>query len=178
MRTLKFSFLFLLFFTLCITSRAQMSFNHSYGLGILLSNSGGPTIDYSPRLNILQFSDEMSLSLGSHMCLCAYADEYGGLYGISAPLVGEFNFGTGSGPKSMADVGGFIGGGLAFNLLNDFDGYHYNKATGPIINVGITTYLFGYPCGLRVSYLRNTNKKYLKRGYGDAITAGIYMVIE
>ena len=92
--------------------------------------------------------------------------------------MGEFNFGLGSGPDAYANTGGFIGAGFAYSMLNDFDGYEYNKAMGPIFNAGITGYIFDHPMGLRVSYQQNTSMKYVSKGYSDALTIGIYIVVE
>lgn len=182
MRTLQISLLFLLFFTLNTTVnaqvKAQLSFNQTFGAGVLYWNSVKPTLDYSPRVNLVEFGNNMTFSFGTHMSLCPYFKDYDNLYRFLLPLVGEFNFGMGSGENATANFGGFIGGGYAYSPLNITEDDYYSMNMGPFFNAGITATINNVPVGLSVSYQKNTNENFINRGFGDAFTLGVFLVMD
>ena len=51
-------------------TNAQVSFSHSVGAALYYStNAGCPGIFYSPRLNLVELGDELTLSVGTHVGL-------------------------------------------------------------------------------------------------------------
>jgi hypothetical protein len=178
MKALKLGILISLFFIVTLSAHSQISYRNTWGSGILLCNSGGPTIEFSPRVNFIELGDEFAISLGTHLAGCVYLIDGCGLYGFSAPLLSEMHFGFGSTGRSMLDFGFIAGAGYAYSMLNDFDGWKYNKAIGPYFNFGVTGYFFDIPMGIKLSFQKNTHEKYLNEGFSHAATLGIFWNIE
>ena len=157
------------------TLLGQVSFSHSAGGAYYLTSSiGAPAITYSPRLNLLQMSDEATLSLGTHIGLGLVYNSRAGAssFALDLPIVAELNLGHASSPESDAVFGGFIGAGYGINKMGAAGAFggETNDAAGIVLNGGIRANIReSFPLGLRVSYLINT-----KEGNEDVIGVGIF----
>lgn len=130
------------------------------------------TVMFTGRLNILEFSNNMSMSLGVQPTLSvgrAYNSVGGGgNLSVRIPGVFELNFGAASTVSTRKDVGFSIGGGIQFvkyplsskaiavapNKNNDYLGI-YAKWTEPVLVTGIKFFGKHYYCreiNMRVSY--------------------------
>ena len=154
-----------LFSTLTV-SYGQISFSHSLGGSVYLSeNVSAPGILYSPRLNFLELGDEITVSVGTHLGLgfSLNADSQGGgsgSFALDLPVVAEINFGQGANPDTQSSFGGFAGLGFGISKMGASDamGDGYNDAAGVVINGGLRAIIRDKAVGLRVSYLLNIKK--------------------
>ena len=142
--------LLLTFFINTITS--GQTFTNSFGLtlsflqgrevpkgpykNILIQESG----TYFPRLNLTEnenssFSIGMPLSAG----IGTVSNSDGVVFGIDAPLVGDYNFGCNATPETEKNVGGFIGAGFGYTYTNYSSYFGSDNVTsyGPVIHTGI-----------------------------------------
>src|SRR4051812_38014052 len=92
---------------------SQISFNHSIGGGLYIADAGGWAFLYSPRLNVVELADEMTVSVGTHLGLgfsgSANSRTGGdGSFLLDAPIMAEFNFGHAANPDATSSsFGGF-----------------------------------------------------------------------
>jgi hypothetical protein len=157
-------------------AKAQVEFNHSFG-GVFYAseNSSGYGILYSPRLNLVELSDEVSLSAGSHVGLgfSGSANSQTGASGsfvLDLPLLAEINFGHASSSNSSIGFGGFLGAGFGYNRMSysDVFGSGDRAATGLVLNGGFRTNLIKeQSVTLRISYMMASDNK------GDIIGLGL-----
>lgn len=156
--------------------KAQVEFNHSAGFGLYASEtSSGYALQYSPRLNLLELSDEMSLSVGSHLGVGfsgSVNSQTGGSgsFVLDLPLMAEVNFGHASSTNSSVGFGGFLGAGFGYHKASYDDGFSSGDrgATGLVFNGGFRTNLIKETSiTFRVSYMLASD------GKGDIIGLGL-----
>lgn len=162
----------------------QVTFNHAVGGGIYYSNSNDGNanawgINYSPRVNIMDFSDEASLSLGSNIGIGVAGmfsksgsgkDNYTLLLDVPALL--ELNLGSGSGENAEADFGGFVGVGYGFNRMNYSNLLSTSvNSNGPLFTAGFRTELGGQLVGARANYMLNDGEA------GNIFSLGIFYTL-
>jgi hypothetical protein len=157
--------------------KAQVEFNHSVGGGLYASanSGGGYALVYSPRLNLTELSDELSISVGSHLGagLEFSSNSRSGSSGsfiLDIPVVAELNFGHACSSNSSAGFGGFVGAGFGFNKMSYDNGIFSSdrNATGVVINGGFRTNLIReQSVTLRVSYMLASD------GNGDILGLGL-----
>jgi hypothetical protein len=170
--TLFFSFHFLL---------AQVSFSHTLGASIYSAtdNTSSAGITYSPRLNVMELADEVTLSVGTHLGAGLSLNSRSGATSLALdiPLVAEVNMGCGSHRDASSDFGGFAGIGYGISRIGEQSafGTGYNKASGFLINAGFQTDLFRFPAGLRISYLSNSQKGG-PEDYKDVYSVGLFAI--
>lgn len=155
---------------------AQVSFSHSVGGAAYFSkNVATPAIMYSPRLNLMELDNELTLSIGTHLgaWLAFNSREGASSATFDFPLMVELNFGHGADPYTRSDFGGFAGVGFGVSFMGADGGWgaDINNAIGPVVNGGIRAYVFDQSLGLRLSYLYN-----LKSGddTGSVFGVGIF----
>lgn len=159
------------------SANAQVEFNHSAGAGIYASanSGGGYALMYSPRLNLVELSDEMSVSVGSHL---AFGLEFSsnsqsgssGSFILDVPMVAELNFGHACSSNSSVGFGGFVGAGYGFNKMSYSDNFGSGdrSVTGVVINGGFRTNLIRESSvTVRLSYMLTTD------GKGDVFGLGL-----
>ncbi|AKP52277.1 hypothetical protein CA2015_2870 [Cyclobacterium amurskyense] len=189
-KTLLLAAIALVFIALPKVSLGQVSFSHSLGAAYYVSTStiiteyseststiGSPAILYSPRINVVELGEEMTVSVGTHLGLGFSADTSTGSasFALDLPVVAEINFGHGAHADTRSSVGGYAGVGYGINRLgggSDFDGVSTNKASGPVLNGGVRALINGIPVGLRVSYLLNMEEGGNVAGIGAFYTFG------
>lgn len=161
MRLVKLGFVLCLLF---IVSKgfAQVSFMHSGGLSLYSISSGvnssvGPALMYSPRLNLVKLSDELTLSVGTHIGIDFFLSSNGNQNSstFDIPLVAELNFGHGAIKQTKSKFGGFVGLGYGFTSIKTNASY---EARGVLLNGGLRFVMFKKSFGLRVAYLLNSVK--------------------
>lgn len=162
-----------LLFGAAASSNAQISFSHSAGAGLYGGgDAGSPAIVYSPRLNILAFGDNATVSVGTHVgaWLAFNSREGASSLAFDLPLVAELNLGNKSTKDNDSGFGGFVGAGYGISrLASDGEfGLAENKASGVVVNGGIRANVLGRSLGVRVSYLIN-----FKDNASNVIGAGI-----
>ena len=144
-------------------TNAQISFSHAAGAGFYGGGDAGSlAIVYAPRLNILAFGDNATVSLGTHAGLwfAGSSREGASALAFDFPLVAELNLGHKANKNAEGGFGGFIGAGYGISRLaseSEF-GIDENNAAGIVINGGIRASLVGQSFGFRVSYLINTKE--------------------
>lgn len=158
-------------------SFGQMSFSHSFGGAYYISSlASAPGLTYSPRINFLELSQELTISAGTHLGLgMVYSSGEGASsFAFDLPLVAEINFGHAASPKTSSSFGGFAGLGFGISKIGSAGtfGADYNDASGLIINGGVRAIIKEKPLGLRVAYLLN-----LKEGFENVLTIGIFYSI-
>jgi hypothetical protein len=166
-----------LFALLCIGQiSAQTSFSHSLGGTAYISpNVDGIGITYSPRLNVVEIVDEVTLSVGTHLGLgfnfSSDREGSSNSFVLDLPIVAELNFGHGANPDARSSFGGFVGFGYGISKMGAEDdfGVGRNDAAGLIVNGGIRAIIMERPVGLRVSYLLNS-----KSGAESVLGVGIF----
>lgn len=152
---------------------AQVSFSHS--LGASYYAGGGvacPAIMYSPRANVLNLSDESTVSVGTHLGLgFSFNSQSGGAFALDFPLVAELNLGHAASEDSEADFGAFFGAGYGISKIGYDDGFGggYNNAAGFVINGGLRAYVNSRSMGIRISYLKNR-----KEDAGNVLGLGFF----
>ena len=155
---------FISVFLLCTLqyTKAQ-SFLHGVGIGVFVTETplteigGFGAITYSPRFNMYE-TEELSLSLGVPLTVGlsgtyqydyynGYVDEQSTIrFMLNAPLMVNFNFGTGSTKQNQKRFGFFAGGGFGMHYgdyqymvsENGYDYYQskYGTTVGPAANIG------------------------------------------
>ncbi|WMJ75563.1 hypothetical protein RCC89_20720 [Cytophagaceae bacterium ABcell3] len=138
---------------------SQVSFSHSLGASYFAGgHAAAPAITYSPRLNVVEMSDDMTVSVGTHLSLGLTIGEQGNSFALDAPAVAEFNFGHAATRNSDAAFGGFVGAGYGISRIGSQGafGADFNEAAGPVLNGGIRALINDIPLTLRVSYMINT----------------------
>jgi hypothetical protein len=158
-------------------AKAQVEFYHSLGGAAYssINSGGGYAIGYSPRLNLTELSDELSVSVGSHIGLgfsmSANSQTGGsGSFVLDLPLVAELNFGHANSENSSVGFGGFVGAGFGFNSMSYSDnfGSDSRSATGLVLNGGFRTNLIReQSVTLRISYMLASD------GKGDIFGLGL-----
>jgi len=158
-------------------AKAQVEFNHSFGFGTYasLNSGGGYAILYSPRLNLVELSDEMSLSVGTHLGagLSGSANSRTGGSGsfiLDVPVMAELNLGHACSANSSVGFGGFLGAGFGYNRMTYSDalGSDDRAVTGLVFNGGFRTNLIKETSvTLRVSYMLASD------GKGDVFGLGL-----
>jgi hypothetical protein len=152
-----------LFFAL--SSHGQVSFMHAVGAGSYFSGlAAAPGIMYAPRLNVISFSDELSLSVASNIALGFALSSREGLraFAFSVPVHILFNGGHAATPDSDATFGGFAGAGFAFTSIGSTSafGADYSRSIGPSVTGGVRFYFrTTASIDLRVSYVIGVVKK-------------------
>lgn len=172
---------FLLWFTQ--SSYGQITFSHSIGAAGYfnsLAENGG--IMYSPRINFIELDNDITISAGTHMGLGLVTNAQGdGSYTLDVPLVAEINFGHAAHKRSRSSFGGFIGAGYGISKTSYSNTNHgyithtssgSNDAKGLLINGGLRAIIKKISIGMRVSYLRNTNK-----GSEDVLSLGFFYIL-
>lgn len=162
MKSVKLIFFVLFFIQASSNGFSQLSFMHSGGLSFYSISSGinssvGPALLYSPRLNLLKFSDEMTFSIGSHIGIDFFlsSNENKNSSTFDFPIVAELNFGHGAVKRTSSKFGGFIGLGYGFTSIKTNASY---QANGVLFNGGLRFVMFNRSLGLRVAYLLNNVK--------------------
>jgi hypothetical protein len=148
---------------------AQTSFSHSAGAGYLVAeNLGLGSLFYNPRLNLIEVSENSTISVGSHLGLGfsfnsssnsrSGSDESSGGFGFDIPVVAEYNFGCKSNPDNEDGFGFFLGTGGGYNSIS----VSQNGASASVASFGVYSNLGlrfilkdTYPVELRGSYLLN-----------------------
>ncbi len=162
----------LLLFTQIVFS--QVTFSHAAGASFYVGGqASAPGIMYSPRVNILEISDALSFSLGTHLGLglTFNSQEGASSFALDIPLVAELNFGSKATPENEESFGGFVGAGYGISKIGSAGafGADSNDASGPVFNAGIRTVIANIPVGLRASFLLN-----LKSGYKSVFGIGAF----
>lgn len=162
MKTYKLLFIILFFLQITYKGVAQLSFMHAGGISFYNVSSGvnsslSPALMYSPRLNLVNLSDKLTLSVGSHIGLDAFLSSNGNQNSITLdlPIVAELNFGHGATKHSTSKFGGFIGAGYGFTSITTNADY---EARGVLFNGGLRFVMFQKSFGIRTAYLINNLK--------------------
>jgi hypothetical protein len=169
MKTIKISILSIVLLLISQFSMGQISFSHSIGASIYASDEAMvPAGTYSPRINILQLGEELTVSAGTHLGLgLTYNSNTGnGSYVLDLPIMAEINYGAASSVDSFKSFGAFAGIGLGISRLGNSDYFYsgYTKAHGLIVNGGLRGDVLGQSLGLRLSYLSNFSDDLLTGG--------------
>jgi hypothetical protein len=149
------------FLGLSNVSNAQVSFSHSAGASAYVGGQAAAWgINYSPRINLIELGDEMTLSLGTHLGLgLSYnsRDGSGNSFTLDLPLMAELNFGHASHPETSSSFGGFAGIGYGISKIGSSGtfGADYNNAAGLVINGGVRFLVAERAVGVRVAYMVN-----------------------
>lgn len=169
----------IIFISICILasvqlSYGQISFSHSAGGSYYYSSlASAPGIMYSPRLNVVELDDEITVSVGTHLGLGIVYNSQDGAssFALDLPLVAEINFGHAANPETRSSFGGFAGLGFGISKIGSAStfGDDYNNAAGLLLNGGIRTIIKEMPVGLRVSYLLNT-----KKDFENVLSVGLF----
>lgn len=160
------------------TAKAQVSFSHSGGLSFYWAGQAASySVLYSPRLNLLEFGDEATFSIGTHLGGWVSLSSRGSsddAYVLDVPIMAEVNFGQGAYSDTRGSFGGFAGVGYGVSFVGSSNslggGASENMATGPVANIGIRTLISGQAVGLRLSYLYNLNSN----GDSDVFGLGLF----
>ncbi len=91
---------------------------------------------FSPRINVLQFEEHSTLSVGTHAAIgiVTYTEATRNInLVIDFPIVAEYNFGVTSNPDNESSFGFYLGGGYGLHKSAVFD----KLLTGPIAAGGI-----------------------------------------
>lgn len=166
------------------TSVAQMSFNHALGVGVIGGEATVLTLFYSPRLNIVNMGENLTMSIGTHLGIGANftatagsgsttSSSGGGGFGINAPLMLEMNFGNSCNPENEETFGAF--GGLGFSYAgttgsNSSGSSASGSGYGPTAGGGIRLMIAEQNLGLRGSYMLN-----MKTAGSSALNVEIFM---
>lgn len=169
--------LFLIGVAFFLTSQftySQISFSHSIGGAYYGSPQASATaIMYSPRVNFLELSDELTVSAGTHLGLgIVYNSQTGeNSFAFDFPFVAEINLGHGANADTRSTFGGFLGLGYGYSRIGSDGafGANYNDALGPVFNGGIRALINERPVGLRISHLANT-----KKGFDNVLSVGLF----
>jgi hypothetical protein len=160
--TLKLA-IFILFALGFKISKAQTNYILSLGLSThSVSNSVYSGMAYSatasPRYTIVEISDDLNLSVGTHASLGFTLPSSGPKLFIDFPVVGEINFGHASSNEPSYDFGGFIGAGIGNNVMTyDYNGKQSERSSrGLYLNGGVKFYMGGRSFGLRLSYMNDS----------------------
>lgn len=143
-------------------SYAQVSFSHAGGLKLLLAFSendlASPVgVVYSPRVNIIDLSDNATVSLGTHATVAfsftagTNGSSSSGTFEI--PIVAEYNFGLKSTNKNDNNLGFYLGGGYSFFDSSDFR----TDSSGPTFTGGLRFFMGDAPLDLNISYTGASN---------------------
>ena len=128
---------------------------------------------YSPRVNLVELGDEMTISVGTHLGLgLLISAEDGNSFALDLPIVAELNFGHAAHPNTSSSFGGFVGAGYGTSRIGSDGafGADYNRASGVVFNAGTRGHIRqSIPLGLRVSYLLNT-----KKDFDNVISVGLF----
>lgn len=144
-----------------IISNAQVSFSHSIGASAYIGGDVAAWgLNYSPRVNLIELGDEMTLSLGTHLGLgMSYNSREGSnnSFTLDLPLMAEINFGHASHPETSSSFGGFGGIGYGISKIGSSDEYGgtYNNAAGLVINGGVRFLVKERSVGARIAYMIN-----------------------
>jgi hypothetical protein len=138
-----------------------ITFSNAFGLGILAGEEGmGYGSVYSPRLNIINLTNGLTASLGSHigLILNTNRDNSGAtkqsFIGFELPIMLELNLGRSSHPLNLSSFGGFIGLGYGFSTMNQAE--PGEAMTKGMFLVGGCRFKGDW--GIKLSYLENFNK--------------------
>lgn len=145
--------------TTTINLNAQVSFSHSVGLSYFnCTIIGVPAIVYSPRVNLVELSDNATVSVGSNIGIGGNGNSRDGFSDVllNLPLLAELNLGTKANPDNDGNIGGFVGAGFGFNYMSDY--YDENSTVGIVLNGGIRANIMQKPIEIRASYQLSTNK--------------------
>lgn len=172
-----------LLFMASTISYGQISFSHSIGGSIYAAtnNTSAGGIMYSPRLNILEIDDDLTLSIGTHIGagMSFNSREGASSLALDVPVMAEVNFGFASSSNSRSDFGGFAGVGYGISRIGDQGafGTDYNEANGIVLNAGVRGLVSNIPLGARFSYLLNS-KKDGPEEYTNVYSLGIFLILK
>jgi len=156
-------------------SHGQISFSHAIGGSYYFASlTEAPGIMYSPRINLFELSDELTISVGTHLGLglvSANSREGARSFAFDLPIVAEVNFGHGANRDTKSLIGGFAGLGYGISKIGSAGtfGADSNDARGLILNGGVRVIIQERSIGLRLSYLLNT-----KEGYENVTGVGLF----
>jgi hypothetical protein len=131
----------------------SQQFKHSAGAGVGAYRVNGSDelfyqIAYNPSLSLTRSFSDFSFSVGSEL-KAGYHPSTGvdsfGFVVAQLPLLLELNFGNNASKDFYSDQGWFFGGGWSYNLFNE----EWNH--GPVVTLGIRTFLFGPSWSVRYS---------------------------
>ena len=163
-------------------ANAQVSFSHAAGAGLYASEAGsGWALMYAPRLNVVDLTDEMNLSVGTNVGLGfsgSFNSQEGGSGSIlfDLPILAELNIGHAANEDARSDFGGFVGLGYGFNKMastvDDPFGNSYSSnvnSNGVVFSAGVRGVIKDNSLGLRVSYMLNS-----KSGGANILGLGLF----
>ena len=163
---------------------AQLSFSHDVGAGIYVAKNGAnsPAIVYSPRLNLVEIQDNITISVGTH--LGAWLDfnsrEGASGFAFDLPIMASINFGQYAQPEAEDPaVGGFVGVGYGISRLGSEGAFSsdYNEANGLVFDGGIRLVVRDIPLGLRGSYMLNSKSSDIGEDFGNVYSVGLFMTL-
>lgn len=165
------------FMSLCMYKMTgQVRFSHAIGASYYTSKSASTAgIVYSPRVNLLNLNNKITLSAGTHLGLgFAFASNGSNTsttFNYDLPLVAEMNFGHGATKETSARSGGFFGVGYGFNRMGNptENQNNYLESNGFLINGGLRFKLKNTSWGVRASYLLNN-----KSGRQNIMSLGVF----
>lgn len=130
-----------------------------------LSSANVSTFNFniSPRINVLEFNDNFSLSAGTHIEV-GYVLNSDNLYAfdpefqfvevekkknflINIPLVAELNFGLGSTENTDGEVGFYIGGGVSGYKIINYSDFEFAPTVSAGARLGFANFQLGYVTG-------------------------------
>lgn len=166
-------------------SFAQLSFSHDVGVGIYVAENGAnsPAIVYSPRLNVLEIQDHMTISVGTHLgAWLAFNSREGGdgSFAFDLPIMASINFGQYAQPEAEdLNIGGFVGVGYGISRLGSESTFttDYNEANGLVFDGGLRFILRGIPLGIRGSYQLNSRTSDSNEDFGNVYSLGAFMTL-
>lgn len=168
----------------CHSLFSQISFSHATGASIYVTTESTSAwgFMYSPRLNILEISDALTVSVGTHIGLGLTANSRQGASSLALdiPLVVELNFGNSCHPESDGNFGGFVGVGYGISKIGEQGALgfsDFNEANGLVVNGGIRLFINDLPLGARFSYLINSKKDETQE-FADVYSLGIFYTLK
>lgn len=165
------------FISLCmIDMTGQVRFSHAIGASYYASKSANTAgIVYSPRVNLLNLNNKITLSAGTHLgigfAFASSGSNTSTTFHYDLPLVAEINFGHGAHKEVSSRFGGFLGAGYGFNRMQSVSDSpsDYRQSNGFLINGGLRFKIKNASWGVRASYLFNH-----KAGGGNITSLGVF----
>ncbi|MEI3798965.1 MULTISPECIES: hypothetical protein [unclassified Chitinophaga] len=164
-------------FLISVAAQAQSRlFSHAIGGGLFSCNNFlGGSIVYSPRLNVICFSDRSTLSAGAHIGVgTSIGDNYnsntGGnstsIFMANIPFLLTWNYGNAATKQAFTKWGFFMGAGYGFhNSTRSVEFVDDEEVTtnqvhvsGIALGAGIRLPVSNHSLGIRFSYLFNNNR--------------------
>lgn len=169
---------------------SQVSFSHSIGASLYASTDNRASAvgaTYSPRLNVLEINEELTVSVGTHLGfgLDFNSREGANSLALDIPLMVELNFGNASQPGIESNFGGFVGFGYGISKIGSrtdfvsFSTTDFNEGSGLVLNAGLRLFVRDIPIGVRFSYLANSKKVGAEgEEYADVYSLGVFYTIK